>query len=163
MLLNPRTFKFFMNLYPPYFFSRTRVKSVSKDFKEIVVVVKKSLLTRNYVGTTFGGSLYQATDPFFMLMLIRIMGLKDYIIWDQDAEIIFVKPARSKITYRFIITDEQLEKIKRDLEQNSTVRPQFFVEGRDESGDVCVQIRKGIYIRKKEKKKETINVGVTSP
>src|SRR4030095_9967104 len=78
-----------MNIYPPYFFSRTKVKSVSADWREVVVVLKKSLLTRNYVGTTFGGSLYAACDPFYMLMLIQILGIKDYIIWDKGASIDF--------------------------------------------------------------------------
>lgn len=142
-----------MNLYPPYFFSRTGVKYISPDWKEIVVELKKSLLTRNYVGTTFGGSLYQAADPFYMLMLIKIMGIKDYVIWDQDAEISFVKPARSKVTYHFKITDEQLAQIRKDLETSPIIRPQFYVDGIDEAGDSCVRIRKGLYIRKKEEKK----------
>lgn len=153
MKMTPRLFRFLINLYPPYLFSRTRVKSISKDWREIVVVLKKSLLTRNYVGTTFGGSLYQAADPFFMLMLIHIMGIKDYIIWDQSAEVIFMKPARSRVTYHFKVTDEQLAGIHKDLEQNPIIRPHFEVEGVDEEGDVCVKIRKGLYIRKKGKTK----------
>jgi hypothetical protein len=152
MEMTPRTFRFLTNLYPPYLFSRTRVKYVSADWKEVVVELKKSLLTRNYVGTTFGGSLYQAADPFYMLMLFKIMGIKDYVIWDQSAEIVFTKPARTKVTYRFKITDEQLEKIYRDLETNPIVRPEFLVEGVDEEGDACVRIHKVIYIRKKTKK-----------
>jgi acyl-coenzyme A thioesterase PaaI-like protein len=152
MELTPRSFRILMNLYPPYLFSRTRVKFVSLDWKEVVVELKKSLLTRNYVGTTFGGSLYQAADPFFMLMLIKIMGIKDYIIWDQDAEVVFTKPARSKVTYHFKITDEQLGQIRKDLEQNPIVRPQFYVDGVDDEGETCIRIRKGLYIRKKIKK-----------
>ena len=33
----------------------------------------------NYVGTHFGGSLYSTCDPFYMLMLINILG-PDYIV-----------------------------------------------------------------------------------
>jgi hypothetical protein len=85
-------------------------------------------------------------------MLIKIMGIKDYIIWDQSAEIVFTKPARTKVTYHFKITEEQLAQIHQDLKTNTIIHPEFFVEGVDEAGDTCVQIRKGLYIRKKPKK-----------
>ena len=32
---------------------------------------------RNYVGTQFGGSLYSMTDPWYMLMLLNVLG-KDF-------------------------------------------------------------------------------------
>lgn len=150
MELGPRGMKFFMNLYPPYFFSRTRVKSISPDWREIVVELPKTLLTRNYVGTTFGGSLYAASDPFFMLMLIKILGIKDYIIWDKGAEIDFKKPARSKITYRFVITDEDLRHIQKSLEETGKTIPIFHVDGIDTDGNVCVSIKKHVYLRKKD-------------
>lgn len=149
MKITPRSFRFFTNLYPQYLFSRTKVKYVSPDWKEVIVRIKKSLLTRNYVGTTFGGSLYQAADPFFMLMLIQILGIKNYIIWDQSAEIFFLKPARSMITFHFKITDEDLEKIHESLKEQEIIRPVFTVTGKDEEGVECIKVMKTIYIKKK--------------
>ena len=149
MKFTPKSFKHLMNLYPPFFFTRTRVKYVAPDWRKVVVVLKKSLLTKNYVGTTFGGSLYQAADPFFMLMLVHILGIQDYVIWDQSAEITFVRPARSKITYTFEIKDEDLENIREGLKKNEVVRPVFRAEGLDKNGDICVVVKKVIYIRKK--------------
>ncbi len=149
MELGPRAFRFFVNLYPPYLFSRTRVKYIAPDWKEMRVELAKSLFTRNYVGTTFGGSLYAATDPFFMLMLIKILGIKDYIVWDKGASIDFKKPARTKITYRFLITEEALKKIRGDLETQGKSLPEFQVDGIDKDGEICVTVRKTIYIRKK--------------
>lgn len=145
-----RSFRFFMNLYPPYFFTRTRITHISEDFREVIVKLKKSIFTRNYVGTTFGGSIYAAGDPFYMLMLVRIMGIKDHIIWDQDAKIEFLKPAKSTLTYHFKITDEDLEKIHRDLDQDGLSRPNFVLDVTDEAGVVCARLTKGIYIRKKK-------------
>ncbi len=149
IMKSARSFRFFMNIYPPYFFTRTRIKYVSKDFKEVVVVLKRSLLTRNFVGTTFGGSLYSAADPFFMLMLIRIMGIKEYIIWDQDAKIEFLKPVKSHLTLRFLISDANLKAIEEDIIRDGLSRPHFVVEGKDNEGKVCVRVDKGIYIRRK--------------
>ncbi|MCE9624539.1 MAG: DUF4442 domain-containing protein [Deltaproteobacteria bacterium] len=94
MELGPRGMRLFLNWYPPYLFTRTRVKSISKDWRSCVVELKKSFLTRNYVGTTFGGSLFAATDPFLMLMLIKILGIEDYIIWDKAAIATFKPKAR---------------------------------------------------------------------
>lgn len=151
MALNPQLMRWALNLYPPYLFTRTRVKYIAPDWKEVVVELKKSVLTRNYVGTAFGGSLYAATDPFYMLMLVRNLGIKDYIIWDKGAEIDFVKPGKSHITYRFKLTDEQLQDIRERVEREGRIVPEFWVEGRDEEGHVCVRVKKTVYIRKKQK------------
>lgn len=149
ILKTPRSFRFFMNLYPPYFFTRTRVTYISQDFKEVIVKLKKSIMTRNYVGTTFGGSIYAAGDPFFMLMLIQILGIKEFIVWDQDAKIEFLKPARSTLTYHFKITEENLAAIHKELEESGLSRPIFTLDITDEEGQVCARLEKGLYIRKK--------------
>ena len=149
MELGPLGMRLFFNLYPPYFFSRTRIKYIAPDWREIVVELPKSLLTRNYVGTTFGGSLYAATDPFFMMMLIKIFGIKDHIIWDKGAHIDFKRPVRSNLIYRFIITEDELKKIQEGLKRSGKVLPEFSVDGIDKNGDVCVSIRKILYIRRK--------------
>lgn len=141
--------RWFLNTYPPYLFTGTRIKKITDDWMEMVVVLKKSLLTRNYVGTTFGGSLYAATDPHYMLMLCQIMGLKDYIIWDKAAEIDFKKPVRSNITFTFRFTPEQIQELVRDAHDKGKIVPVFTVQGVDEAGEVCVEVKKAIYIRVK--------------
>ncbi len=149
MPLTPRTFRWMMNLYPPYLLSRTRVLSVSPDFKDVVVELAKSLLTKNYVGTTFGGSLYAASDPFLMLMLIQILGIKNHVIWDKAASIEFLKPARSNVLFHFKITDADLEKIHQDLNSHGKSLPEFTVEGRSPDGEIYVRVKKILYVRNK--------------
>lgn len=151
MELGPRGMRLLLNLYPPYLFTRTKVKSISPDWRECVVELKKSLLTRNYVGTAFGGSLFAATDPFYMLMLIKILGIEDYIVWDKAAEIHYQRPARSTVTYRFVVTDEALAAIRRDLETTGKSLPRFEVRGLDREGHTCVTVVKTLYIRKKDR------------
>jgi len=150
MQLGPKAFKFVLNLYPPFLFSRTRVRYISADWREVEVRLHKSLLTRNYVGTTFGGSMYGATDPFYMLMLIRILGIKNHIIWDKGAEIDFRRPARSDLTFHFVIRDEDLENIQHELEASGKAVPEFEVSGVDATGEICVVIKKLIYIKVKK-------------
>lgn len=41
---------------------------------EVRIRLPLSRRTRNYVGTIFGGSLYGALDPIYMIMLIKALG-----------------------------------------------------------------------------------------
>ena len=147
--MSPRRFRWLINLYPPYFFTRTKLVSVAPDWRELTVVLKFGFLTRNYVGTTFGGSMYAACDPFLMFMLIKIFGMKEHIIWDKGARIDFKKPARSKLTYHFVITEAEVNAIQQGLKENGKVLPEFRVQGVDQEGEVCIDVQKTLYIRKK--------------
>jgi hypothetical protein len=86
-----------------------------------------------------------------MLLLIQILGIQEYIIWDKAAHIEFKKPVRTTLTFRFRITDEDLQKIQADLASTGKSLPEFKVDGCDRQGDVCVEVTNIIYIRKKEK------------
>lgn len=143
--------KFLLNIYPPYFFTGTRIHYIAPDWKKIVVKLHRTFLTNNYVGTIFGGSLYAATDPFYMLMWIQILGIENYIVWDQAASIYFKKPAKSTVTFTFTLSDEQIDKVKSDVAREEKIRPEFEVQGIDEEGELCVVIKKTIYIRQKTK------------
>ncbi len=155
MELGPRGMRLLLNLYPPYLFTRTRVKSISADWRESVVELKKSLLTRNYVGTTFGGSIFAASDPFFMLMLIKIFGIHGHIVWDKAAAIEYKRPARSTLTFRFLITDQDIAAIEQDLAEHGKSEPVLHVDAVDRQGHVCATISKTLYIRKKDSRSET--------
>ena len=63
-----------LNLWPPFLFSGISVREISKDFRHTKVRLKKKLLTSNYVGTLFGGSLFAMTDPFYMVMILKNLG-----------------------------------------------------------------------------------------
>lgn len=103
---------------------------------------------RNDVGTHFGGSLYSMTDPFFMLMLINILG-PEFIVWDQAARITFHRPGRGTVRARFVLTDENIEAIRREAESGQPVRPRFTIQVVDEEGKVVVEVEKVLYVRKK--------------
>ena len=92
--------KLILNLYPPLFFNRIRVKKISLDFKEINVVLKKSIFNINFHKTIFGGSIFSACDPNFPSMYYNIFKLKNkkLIIWVKDAEIKYIQPATSNIS-----------------------------------------------------------------
>ncbi len=77
-----RTRAWAFNLFPAFRGTGGRVTYVSDDFREVRVRVPLNWRTRNYVGTIFGGSLYGAVDPFYMIMLTQTLG-PDYVVWDK--------------------------------------------------------------------------------
>ena len=62
------------NLFPAYRGTGGRITYISGDLREVRVRIPLNWRTRNYVGTIYGGSLYGAVDPMYMIMLIRILG-----------------------------------------------------------------------------------------
>ena len=103
---------------------------------------------RNYVGTHFGGSLYSMCDPFYMLMLINILG-PGYIVWDKAASIRFKKPGKGLMKATFELTEEKIAEIRAAADAQPKVEPQFQVVVKDEEGSVVAEVDKLLYIKKK--------------
>jgi acyl-coenzyme A thioesterase PaaI-like protein len=146
--MNPRSFKLLINLYPPYWGTGITIRSVSADYREICMQMKMRWYNRNAVKTHFGGSLYGMTDPFFMLMLIHILG-KEYVVWDKAAHIDFIKPSQGTVTARFLIKEEQIEDIIRNTSGGQKYFPEFSVDIENEAGEKVARVVKTLYIRKK--------------
>ena len=68
--------RFILNIYPPLFFNRIILKKISKDYKEMTVVLKKSIFNINFHKTIFGGSIFSACDPYFPTMYYNIFEQK---------------------------------------------------------------------------------------
>ncbi len=140
--------KLLINLYPPYWGTGITVKSISADYREISVQMKMRWYNRNYVKTHFGGSLYAMTDPFFMLMLIHILG-KEFVVWDKAAHIDFLKPSQGTVTARFVIKEEQIQNIISNTSAGEKFLPEFTVDIVDETGEKVARVTKTLYVRKK--------------
>jgi acyl-coenzyme A thioesterase PaaI-like protein len=125
-----------------------RAQYVAEDWSEVHLDLPLSWRTRNYVGTIFGGSMYSAVDPIYMVMLIRRLG-KDYVVWDKAASIQFKKPGRETLHARFVVTDGELAAIRAALETQRSIDRTYLIELKDSSGTVCATVEKLIYIRKR--------------
>ena len=146
--MNAKYLKLLINIYPPYWGTGITVKSISPDYRQICVQMKMRWYNRNYVKTHFGGSLYAMTDPFFMLMLIHILG-QEFIVWDKSAHIDFIKADRGTVTARFLIKEEQIEKIIDNTSDGQKYFPEFSVDIENEAGEKVARVIKILYIRKK--------------
>lgn len=147
--LKTRAFRWGFNFFPAYRGTGGRVTYIADDWREVRIKVPLSWRTRNYVGTIYGGSMYGAVDPIYMVMLINILG-PEYVVWDKSASIRFKKPGKGTLYARFVVTDEELAAIKTGLESAPSVERTYHIELADAEGVVHAFVEKTIYIRKKD-------------
>jgi acyl-coenzyme A thioesterase PaaI-like protein len=138
-----------INLFYWFAAPGARLTRLSPDWREVDLELRLNWRNRNYVGTIFGGTLYSALDPIYMLMLIRNLG-SDYVVWDKSATIHFRKPGRSTLSARFRVTQEHLDEIRAALDSQRSIDRVFTVDLVDSEGTVHVTAEKLIYIRKKQ-------------
>ncbi len=137
-----------INIWPPFLGAGIRVKDYRSDFSYILVQMKSHFWNKNYVGSHYGGSIYSMTDPFYMLMLIKILG-KDYIVWDKSAKIRYRKPAKGTVYARFELSLEQITDIKGKVETGMKDEPCFHIQVTDAEGSVVAEIEKTLHIKRK--------------
>jgi acyl-coenzyme A thioesterase PaaI-like protein len=138
------------NLYPPLLGAGIRIMRIQPDWKEVDVEMRLRRWNANYVGTHYGGSLYSMADPFYMVMLINILG-PDYIVWDKSASIRFRRPGRGTVYAKYRISDAQVEEIRGALKTEEKIDREFPLGVKDEIGEVIAEIKKLLHFRRKEK------------
>jgi hypothetical protein len=139
----------FLNFWPPYLGMGVKIRRVDLAAHRVEVELGFSFWNKNYVNTQFGGSLYAMCDPFFMLILMEALG-PEYIVWDKAAQILFKKPGRSKVRASFHIPEEVIERIREQTRAQYKVEPEFSVDVVDVEGNVIAQVRKTLYVRRKD-------------
>jgi acyl-coenzyme A thioesterase PaaI-like protein len=136
------------NLHPTYRSTGAWVTYLAHDFREARVKLPLSWRTRNYVGTIFGGSIYSAVDPIYMIMLIKNLG-PGYVVWDKAAAIRFMKPGRGTLFAEFVLADEELNSIRSELQRLASLDREYEIQLTNAEGLVCAVVEKTIYIRRK--------------
>lgn len=112
---------------PPMWATGSKIKFISSDWQEIHLLLSLNTLTRNIVGTIFGGSIYSSVDPIYMLMWMKILG-KNYIIWDKAASIRFIKPGKGKLHALFVIDDDEIETVRKMLAEQDEFDREYVVQ-----------------------------------
>ena len=148
--MNIKILKLRLSLYPPFLGAGIKVKHIAADYKEVVVSMRLRWYNCNYVGTHFGGSLAAMTDPFYMLMLIHILG-SEYIVWDKTSTIDCIAPGRGTVTARFCLNDEQINDIKENTAAGDPYFPELSVDIVNESDEVIANVKKILYVRKQRR------------
>ena len=146
MNLRERLLEKFINIYPPLLGAGIRSRSI--DEHTVDVEMNLTVFNRNVVGVHFGGSLYAMCDPWFMLILMRLLG-SNYIVWDKAASIKFKKPGRGRVKARFHIPQEEVDQIRMDADREGKIEPTFSVNVLSEDGEIIAQVEKLLYVRRK--------------
>ena len=143
-----RLLRWRLNFFPAYRRTGARITFIAADQREVRIALPLDWRTRNYVGTTFGGSIYAAIDPILMVMFIRLLG-PDIIVWLKSARIQFRQPARSTLSASFRVDIEELEAIRLGVENESKLEREYHIEAVDAQGRLCAVVDQILYFRKK--------------
>lgn len=138
------------NFFPAYRGTGGRITYIADDWREIRIRLPLGWRTRNYVGTIFGGSMYGAVDPVYMVMLIQNLG-PGYTVWDKSATIRFRRPGRSTLHARFVLDQAELDAIRAALETELAVDRTYRIELTDAGGAVHAEVEKVIHVRRRER------------
>jgi acyl-coenzyme A thioesterase PaaI-like protein len=142
-----RLLRWRFNLFPAFLGTGGHIERIARDFRYVRICIPLTWRTRNYVGTIFGGSIYGAVDPVYMIMFIMILG-SGYRIWDKAANIQFRKPARTKLKAEFRISQQEIEDILVFLQTGPKLNRSYTVELFDMDGEVCAVVEKTLYFSK---------------
>jgi acyl-coenzyme A thioesterase PaaI-like protein len=144
-----RAYRWFFNVFPAYRGTGARVTYIAGDWSEVRVRVPLSWRTRNYVGTIYGGSMYGAIDPIYMIMLIQTLG-PDYTVWDKAATIRFRRPGREPLFATFRLSPNDIATMRAAVSDTGKTEKDFTVDLVNASGDVHASFTKLVSIRSRE-------------
>ncbi|HNU06537.1 MAG TPA: DUF4442 domain-containing protein [Pyrinomonadaceae bacterium] len=136
------------NLFPAFRGTGARIDEISDDYRRIRIRIPLNWRTRNYVGTIYGGSMYGAVDPIYMIMLIKNLGA-EYVVWDKAATIRFKKPGKETLFAEFRLDQREINEIKLILRDQKSVDRIYTVEITDSAGTVHCVVEKTLYIARK--------------
>jgi acyl-coenzyme A thioesterase PaaI-like protein len=146
---NTWKFRTLMNWYPMYFGTGGKILFWSADNMELHLRIRLNAWTYNYVGTIFGGSMFSATDPFYMLILMKKLG-NDFVVWDKAANIRFKKPAKNTLYAKYLVSEELLTIIRNEIESQGETTKTMTIELKDSDEKIHAVIEREIYIANKK-------------
>jgi acyl-coenzyme A thioesterase PaaI-like protein len=137
------------NFWPAIRGTGVRVKRVTPDWTELDVELKLRTRTTNYVGTIFGGSIYAAVDPWFMVMAIRQLG-DDYVVWDRSARVTFKRPGTRTLYAQFRLPPEEIAELRAFVDEHDKTERTFSIDLKDADGKVYATVDKVLFFARKE-------------
>ena len=149
MKISENSLKWMMRFYPPMLFQRIWVKNIHNNFKGIDIKINRSLITSNLGNSTFGGTIFSATDPFYALLFGQILQHKGFkiTVWLKSAQIKYIKPGHSDLFYTLTISDELINEAEQALKSEGKFVKELPIEIYDNSGELCVTALNEVYIR----------------
>lgn len=135
------------NLFPAYRSTGAWITDLAADFSYMRIKLPLKWRTKNIVGTMFGGSMFAAADPIYMVMLRERLG-DDYTVWDKAGSIRFKRPGEDTLYAEFHLPDDEVIAIESELDPGESVDREFSVDLVDDEGVVHAEVTKTIYIER---------------
>ncbi|HJW32967.1 MAG TPA: DUF4442 domain-containing protein [Holophagaceae bacterium] len=142
-------YRWLINLWPCYLGTGARLTFLASDWRSLRVKIPLGWRTKNAYGTHFGGSLYAAIDPMFVLMFRKVFG-PEVSVWDKAALIRFKRPGRSHLYADLKVEEGEPEAIRAALAESPKVDRTYLVELRDAQGEVHALVEKVVHFRRRE-------------
>ncbi len=142
-------YRWLINLWPCYLGTGARLVFLASDWRTVRVKVPLGWRTKNAYGTHFGGSLYAAVDPLFVLMYRKVLG-PGTMVWDKAATIRFKRPGRAALFAELRVEDGELKAIRAALAEGPKVDRTYTVELKDAHGEVHAVVEKVVHFRRRE-------------
>lgn len=136
------------NWLPAWRGTGARVVEVSRDLRRMTVALPLNRRTRNAVGTTFGGSLFGATDGPLPGLLKLALG-HDYIVWDKAGAIRYRRPGRSTLFAEFAVDEAEIAEVRDAVRRGGECERTYLVELRDRDGIVHASVERTVYVASK--------------
>ncbi len=125
-----------------------KIIEVSDDLLYIKIAIPLNIKNRNYVDSIFGGSLFSATDPIYMIQLMTILG-NNYVVWDKNASIKYKRPAKEKAYSEFTFTPKEIERIKEQVTVNGEFDVVKTTQIKSKNHSVFAEVTKTMYVADK--------------
>ena len=135
--LRTRFLRWKFNWFPSYRRSGARITYIDATLREVRLRLPLNWRTRNLNGTIYGGSIYAAVDPIHAVMLVSLLGPRDYVAWTKEAHVRFKRQARTALTAQVVLTPEEVTSVRADVERDGRVERRYPVDLRDTNGKVC--------------------------
>lgn len=154
MKVSAKKLKWLLRFYPPFFFQRIVVKEIHPEFLQMNLRVKRSLLTRNLAGTTFGGTIFSATDPLYALLLSSALERRglNIVVWLKHARIDYLKPAATTLHIHVELPSEVVDEAVQVIESGQKYIRSFEILVKDASGEVCARVENQVYMRRADQR-----------
>ncbi|WP_317129356.1 DUF4442 domain-containing protein [Flavivirga rizhaonensis] len=152
-LSDKQIYKYGFNLSPMYRRSTGKVIEVSDNLHYVKIKIPLSFKNRNFVGSIFGGSLFSATDPIYMIQLMNILG-EDYIVWDKAASIKYKRPGKDTLYCEFEFSTDEINAIKKNISSKGEIDIVKTPTIVDKEDNTIAELSKTIYIANKAFYKE---------
>jgi hypothetical protein len=152
-------FRILFNMSPMYKRSCGKIIFTSEDLHVVKIKIPLSYKNRNYVGSIFGGSLFAATDPIYMIQLMQILG-KDFVVWDKKTNIKFKRPAYENAFATFEFSKLEIEEIVQKVKTQNEIDYTKILHITDKNGTIFAELDKTLYISTKAfyKQKRSLKV-----